>query len=199
MAETTRCPWCEGDPLLRAYHDAEWGVPLRDDRGHYEFLVLEAAQAGLSWLTVLKKRAGYRRWFADFDAEQVARFGPTEIEAMLVDPGIVRNRAKVVAAVHNAGRVLAIQEDRGSFSAYLWDFVDGRPVDSERTTHAGMPGSTPLSDRVSKDLKRRGFKFVGSTVVYAHLQAAGLVNDHLVSCFRHAEVGGAAPPTAKPG
>jgi DNA-3-methyladenine glycosylase I len=181
----TRCPWCESDPLLRAYHDAEWGVPLYDDRGHYEFLVLEAAQAGLSWLTVLRKREGYRKRFAGFDPAVVARFGTAEIEAMLLDPGIVRNRAKVVAAVHNAGRVLEVQSEVGSFTKYLWGFVDGKPIDSQLTSHAAIPAKTPLSDRVSKDLKRRGFKFVGSTVVYAHLQAAGLVNDHLVSCFRH--------------
>ena len=183
-----RCPWCVSDPLLRAYHDAEWGVPLHDDRGHYEFLVLEAAQAGLSWLTVLKKREGYRKRFAGFDPTVVVKFGPAEIESMLLDAGIVRNRAKVVAAVHNAGRVLEVQAEFGSFSTYLWNFVDGVVVDRQLRSHASLPGSTPLSDRVSKDLKQRGFKFVGSTVIYAHLQAAGLVNDHLVDCFRHAQV-----------
>jgi DNA-3-methyladenine glycosylase I len=188
VTEPTRCPWCLSDPLLRAYHDAEWGVPVHDDRRHYEFLVLEAAQAGLSWLTVLGKREGYRKRFAGFDPAVVAGFGPAEIEAMLLDAGIVRNRAKVVAAVANAARVLEVQAERGSFSAYLWDFVDGKPVDGRRTTHAGLLPTTPLSDAISKDLKRRGFKFVGSTVIYAHLQAAGLVNDHLVSCFRHDEV-----------
>ncbi len=185
MSEPTRCTWCLSDPLLLAYHDAEWGVPVHDDRRHYEFLVLEAAQAGLSWLTVLRKREGYRRRFADFDAAAVARFGEPEIAAMLLDPGIVRNRAKVRAAVHNASRVLAVQEEWGSFSAYLWSFVDGKPIDGRREKPGDWPANTELSDRVSKDLKRRGFAFVGSTVIYAHLQAAGLVNDHLVSCFRH--------------
>jgi DNA-3-methyladenine glycosylase I len=180
-----RCPWCESDPLLTAYHDAEWGVPLRHDRGHYEFLVLEAAQAGLSWLTVLRKREGYRRRFAGFDAEAVARFGAADIEAMLTDPGIVRNRAKVEAAVGNAARVLALRESHGSLSDYLWGFVDGTPVDGRREKPSDIPAKTDLSDKVSKDLKARGFKFVGSTVIYAHLQAAGLVNDHLLSCPRH--------------
>lgn len=183
-----RCPWCLSDPLLLAYHDAEWGVPVYDDRKHYEFLVLEAAQAGLSWLTVLKKREGYRKHFAKFDAAKVALFGPKQIEAMLADPGVVRNKAKIVAAVHNAGRVLEVASAKGSFHAYLWDFVDGKPVNHNLKSHASIPASTPLSDTISKDLKKRGFKFVGTTTMYAHLQAAGLVNDHLVSCFRHAAV-----------
>ena len=185
MPEPVRCAWCLSDPLLRAYHDAEWGVPTRDERHHYEFLVLESAQSGLSWLTVLRKRDGYRRHFADFDAERVARFGPAEIEAALLDPGIVRNRAKVEAAVNNARRVLEIREQRGSFADWLWDFVDGRPIDGRRAQTGEIPATTPLSDRVAKELKARGFKFLGSTVVYAHLQATGVVNDHLLACAWH--------------
>jgi len=181
-----RCDWCHGHDLYEAYHDTEWGVPARDDRTQFEFLTLEAAQAGLSWLTVLKKREGYRRLFADFDPQQVARFDRQRIESMLLDPSIIRNRLKVEAAVSNAARFLEVQAEFGSFAHYLWGFVDHRPVINAWTSLSQLPASTPLSDRISKDLKRRGFRFVGSTIIYAHLQATGLVMDHLTSCHRYA-------------
>lgn len=180
-----RCDWCLTDPLLKKYHDIEWGVPLHDDCRHYEFLVLESAQGGLSWLTVLRKREGYRRHFAGFDPVKVAMFSGQEIKTMLHDRGVIRNRAKLEAAVHNAGCVLDIQAEHGSFSRWLWNFVDGIPVQPRRLRASQWPTTTDLSDRVSKELKHRGFRFLGSTVIYAHLQAAGLVNDHLVGCFRH--------------
>jgi DNA-3-methyladenine glycosylase I len=190
MNETTpsRCDWCLGvsEAYLR-YHDEEWGRPVRDDAGQFEFLVLESAQAGLSWSTVLHKRAGYRRAFAGFDPEKVARFNSRSIERLMGDAGIIRNRLKIQAAIGNARAFLAVREEFGSFSAYLWDFVDGRPVVNRWRAMREVPAATPLSDRISKDLKARGFKFVGSTIIYAHLQATGLVNDHLVGCFRHAE------------
>jgi DNA-3-methyladenine glycosylase I len=163
----------------------EWGVPVHTDRTLFEFLILEGAQAGLSWLTVLRKRAHYRRLFADFDAEQVARFDAARVEMLLQDPGIVRNRLKVQAAVSNAQAFLAVQEAFGSFDRYIWDFVDGRPIINHFATMAEMPVSTPLAETISRDLKRRGFRFVGPTIVYAHMQATGMVNDHLVACPRH--------------
>ena len=185
--ERPRCPWSLGvsDAYL-AYHDEEWGVPVQDDRVQFEFLVLEAAQAGLAWSTVLHKRAGYRRAFAGFDPERVARFNARSVERLVKDPGIVRNRLKIEAAIGNARRFLEVQEACGSFSDYLWDFVGGQPVVNRWRSQEQLPASTPLSDTVSRDLKQRGFRFVGSTIVYAHLQATGLVNDHLISCFRHA-------------
>ncbi|MAT73114.1 MAG: DNA-3-methyladenine glycosylase I [Planctomycetaceae bacterium] len=187
-AEPTRCEWPRGgNDLYIAYHDQEWGVPVRDDRRQFEFLTLESAQAGLSWSTVLNKREGYRRAFADFDPVKVARFTAKRIEKLLTDPGIIRNRLKVNAAVTNARRFLEVQDEFGTFNDYLWGFVEGRPVQNRWRRHADVPATSPVSDAISKDLKQRGFKFVGSTIVYAHLQAAGLVNDHLVSCFRHAE------------
>ncbi len=181
-----RCPWSLGvsDAYL-AYHDEEWGVPVRDDRRQFEFLILEGAQAGLSWSTVLHKREGYRRCFAGFDPVRVAAFDTPAIEAILTDPGIVRNRLKVASAVTNARAFLEVQAAFGSFSDYLWGFVDGEPVVNHWATQAEVPASTPLSDTVSRDLKQRGFKFVGTTIVYAHLQATGLVNDHITACFRH--------------
>lgn len=183
-----RCPWSLGvSPAYLAYHDEEWGVPVRDDRRQFEFLILEGAQAGLSWSTVLHRRDGYRRAFADFDPVRVARFTPARLARLLADPGIIRNRLKVEAAVSNARAFLAIQAERGSFSDYLWSFVDGRPVQNRWRSQGDVPATSPVSDAVSRDLKRRGFRFVGSTIVYAHLQATGLVNDHLVSCFRHRE------------
>jgi DNA-3-methyladenine glycosylase I len=188
MKARKRCPWCGDDPLYVAYHDTEWGLPMHDDRKHFEFLTLEGAQAGLSWITVLRKRENYRKAFADWDVARVARFTPARVEKLLRDPGIVRNRLKVESVIVNARSYLRIQEKYGSFSAYLWAFVDGRPVLNRWKTLAEIPAATPLSDAVSKDLKRRGFKFIGSTVIYAHLQAAGLVNDHLFSCFRWREV-----------
>jgi DNA-3-methyladenine glycosylase I len=184
----TRCDWCGTDPLYVRYHDDEWGVPVHDDRTLFEFLTLEAAQAGLSWITILRKREGYRRAFAGFDAAKVARFTPAKIEKLLLDPSIVRNRLKVEAAVNNARRFLAVQEEFGSFDAYIWRFVDGQPIVNRWKTMKQLPATSRASDALSKDLKQRGFKFVGSTVIYAHMQATGMVNDHLVSCFRHAEV-----------
>jgi len=183
-----RCGWCGTDPLYVAYHDTEWGVPEHDDRLLFEFLILEGAQAGLSWITILRKREAYRRAFAGFDAEKVARFGPRQVARLLADAGIVRNRLKIEAAINNAQRFLAVQEEFGSFDEYVWRFVDGRPIVNRWKTLKQVPASTPASDALSKDLKARGFKFVGSTICYAHMQATGMVNDHLAGCFRHAEV-----------
>ncbi|HRH80999.1 MAG TPA: DNA-3-methyladenine glycosylase I [Thiobacillaceae bacterium] len=185
-----RCVWCGTDPLYRAYHDTEWGVPLHDERALFEFLVLEGAQAGLSWLTVLKKREGYRRAFLDFDAERVARFGEADVARLLADPGIVRNRLKIAAAIGNARATLNIRETFGGLDDYFWRFVDGRPIQNAWPDVGRVPARTPLSDTISKDLQRRGFKFVGSTIIYAHMQATGMVNDHTVGCFRHGELGG---------
>jgi DNA-3-methyladenine glycosylase I len=170
------------------YHDREWGVPTHDDRKHFEFLVLEAAQAGLSWAIVLNKREGYRRAFSQFDPEKVARFNQRTIERLTLDPGIVRNRLKITAAIKNARRFLAVQEEFGSFDAYCWQFVGGRPRVNRWKLPGEIPATTPESDAFSKDLKQRGFSFVGSTVIYAHMQAVGMVNDHLVGCFRHREL-----------
>jgi DNA-3-methyladenine glycosylase I len=182
-----RCPWALGvsDAYL-AYHDEEWGVPVRDDRRQFEFLILEGAQAGLSWSTVLNKRDGYRRCFAGFDPVAVAGFDEARITALLGDAGIIRNRLKVRSAVTNARAFLDVQEKFGSFSDYLWGFVDGRAVVNHWATQDAVPASTSLSDTISRDLKARGFKFVGTTIIYAHLQATGLVNDHIETCFRHA-------------
>ncbi len=171
-----------------AYHDDEWGVPVHDDWTHFEFLVLEGAQAGLSWSTILNKRDGYRKAFAGFDPAKVARFTPARVEKLLADPSIVRNRLKVESAVTNARAFLDVQGEAGSFDSYIWAFVDGQPVVNRWRSLGDLPAETPLSQAVSKDLKRRGFRFVGSTIVYAHLQATGLVNDHVVDCFRWAEV-----------
>lgn len=170
------------------YHDTEWGVPVRDDRVMFEFLVLESAQAGLSWYTILRKRAGYRAAFADFDAARVARFTSARVERLMNDASIVRNRAKIEATIGNAKCFLALQRERGSFCDYLWGFVDGEPVVNRWREPGQIPATTALSDTIAKDMKQRGFKFLGSTVIYAHLQATGLVNDHLVGCFRHAEL-----------
>ena len=171
-----------------AYHDEEWGVPLHDDGKLFEFLILEGAQAGLSWSTILNKRAGYRKAFAGFDPTKVARFTERRVEKLLTDPGIVRNRAKVTSAVGNAKAFLAVQEEFGTFDAYQWRFVDGAPVQNKWRRLADLPASTPVSEAMSKDLKKRGFRFVGPTICYAHMQATGMVNDHVVSCFRHREV-----------
>jgi DNA-3-methyladenine glycosylase I len=171
-----------------AYHDEEWGVPLHDDGKLFEFLILEGAQAGLSWSTILNKRAGYRKAFAGFDPTKVARFTERRVEKLLTDPEIVRNRAKVTSAVGNAKAFLAVQEEFGTFDAYQWDFVDGAPVQNKWRRLADLPASTPVSEAMSKDLKKRGFRFVGPTICYAHMQATGMVNDHVVSCFRHREV-----------
>jgi DNA-3-methyladenine glycosylase I len=182
-----RCHWANG-PWLVPYHDTEWGVPVHDDRTHFEFLVLEGAQAGLSWLTILKRRDGYRRCFADFDAEKVARFTPKRMEKLLLDPGIIRNRAKVEATVRNARAFLAVQEEFGSFDNYIWDFVGGAPKVNKWRRIDQLPAVTPLSEAVSADLRKRDFRFVGPTVCYAHLQATGVINDHLVTCFRYGEL-----------
>ena len=186
--ERVRCPWCEGDELYRRYHDEEWGVPVHDDRRHFEFLVLESAQAGLSWSTILKKRGNYRKAYRGFDPETVAAFGPGDVRRLLGDSGIVRNRLKIESSINNAKRYLEIQKEFGSFDAYLWGFVGGAPVVNRRETLEEIPAATELSERVSRDLKKRGFRFVGSTILYAHLQAVGVVNDHLVSCFRYGEL-----------
>jgi DNA-3-methyladenine glycosylase I len=188
MTDQSRCAWCSSDPIYRAYHDEEWGVPLHDERALFEFLTLEGAQAGLSWLTILRKREGYRRAFDDFDAERVARYGESDVARLLADPGIVRNRLKIAATIANAQATLAIREAFGGLDAYFWRFVDGRPIVNARRDLSEIPARTPLSDTISKDLKQRGFKFVGSTICYAHMQATGMVNDHTVDCFRYREL-----------
>ncbi len=185
--QRTRC-W-GGDPLMTAYHDKEWGRPVHDDRKIFEFLVLEGFQAGLSWRTILDKRENFRRAFHGFDPSRVARYTARDVRRLLADPGIVRNRLKILAAVNNARRFLEVRKEFGTFDRYIWGFVGGRPVVSRLKSFAEMPARTPLSDRISQDLKERGFKFVGSTIVYSHLQATGLVNDHLVTCFRHPGAG----------
>ena len=184
-----RCDWVNpDDPLMLRYHDCEWGVPVHDDRKHFEFLVLEAAQAGLSWSTVLRKREGYRRAFSGFDPEKVARYTGQHVEKLLLDPEIIRNRMKVESAVRNAQAFLTIQKSFGSFDSYCWSFVDGRPKLNRWKSMREIPATSAESDAFSKDLKRRGFSFVGSTVIYAHMQAVGMVNDHLVGCFRYRDV-----------
>ena len=184
-----RCPWLDLDkPDYVAYHDREWGVPVHDDRKHFEFLTLESAQAGLSWYTVLRKRANYRKAFAEFDPAKVARFDPAKVEQMLQDPGLIRNRRKISAAVENARHFLAVQDEFGSFSAYIWRFVAGEPIVNEFRTLADLPATSRESDALSKDLKSRGFKFIGSTVIYAHMQATGMVNDHVLDCFRRSQI-----------
>jgi DNA-3-methyladenine glycosylase I len=187
-AQVTRCDWAGSEPIYVEYHDKEWGVPVLDDRILFEFLLLEGAQAGLSWLTVLRKRDGYRQAFGNFEAEKVARFNANRLAALAENPNIVRNRAKIASTVKNAKAFLRIQEEFGSFSAYQWRFVEGRPIQNRWTRIDQIPAKTSISDQFSKDLKQRGFSFVGSTIVYAHMQAVGMVNDHLVSCFRHEAV-----------
>jgi len=184
----TRCPWPGDDALMLAYHDEEWGTPVYDDRTHFEFLVLESSQAGLSWRTILHKREGYRRAFAGFDPRKVARFDEARVEALLRDASIVRNRAKVNATVRNAKAFLAVQRELGSFTEFFWSFVGGRPIVNTWTEVRQVPAVTPEAEAASAALRQRGFSFVGPTVVYAHMQACGLVNDHLVSCFRHRAV-----------
>ena len=184
-----RCSWVNVDhDLMRDYHDREWGVPTHDDRTHFEFLILEAAQAGLSWSIVLNKREGYRRAFSKFDPEKVARYSQTRIDKLTADPGIIRNRTKIGAAVRNAQAFLAVREEFGSFDAYCWQFVDGRPRQNRWNSQSQIPATTSESDAFSRDLKRRGFSFVGSTVIYGHMQAVGMVNDHLIGCFRYRDV-----------
>jgi DNA-3-methyladenine glycosylase I len=182
-----RCWWCGDDELYMKYHDEEWGVPLYDNDRLFEFLMLEGAQAGLAWITVLRKREGYRALFDDFDANKIARYTDRKLDKLLQDPRIIRNRLKVYSARQNARAFLAVQEEWGSFSDYMWNFTNGKPIQNRRKTMADVPATTPLSDTISKDLKKKGFNFVGSTIVYAHMQATGMVNDHTADCFRHKE------------
>jgi DNA-3-methyladenine glycosylase I len=187
MSSVTRCEWATGgSELMLAHHDEEWGIPSHDDVHLFEMLSLEGAQAGLSWSTILNKREGYRHAFAGFDPAAVARFGPDDVERLLADPGIVRNRLKVESTVDNAARVLEVQEELGSFDAYLWAFVDGEPIVNQWRTMSELPAETDLSKAISKDLKRRGFRFIGPTIVYAFMQSVGMVDDHTVDCFRRA-------------
>jgi DNA-3-methyladenine glycosylase I len=192
MKEKFRCPWCLSFEQYIRYHDEEWGVPAHDDQTHFEFLILEGAQAGLSWSTILKKRDGYRKAFAGFDPQKVARFSKSKIEKLLLNPAIVRNRLKVNAAVTNARLFLDVQKEFGSFDRYIWTFVKGKPIVNKRKTLQDIPPTSRESDALSKDLIKRGFKFVGSTVIYAHMQACGLVNDHLTACHRYEETVGMA-------
>jgi DNA-3-methyladenine glycosylase I len=185
-----RCAWAGDDPTYVAYHDQEWGVPVYDDQKLFEFLLLEGAQAGLSWITILRKREGYRKAFANFDPAKVARFNAKKLDALMQDEGIVRNRLKLESAVKNARAFLKLQDELGSFSDYQWGFVGGKPVVNRYTSMKEIPARTPISDAFSKDLRRRGFSFVGSTIIYAHMQAVGMVNDHVIDCFRYRAVGG---------
>jgi DNA-3-methyladenine glycosylase I len=187
-----RCAWPGEDQLMIEYHDREWGVPVHDDRKHFEFLILEGAQAGLSWKTILYKREGYRRAFAEFDPAKVARFTGKRVDKLLLDASIIRNRQKIEAAIKNARAFLKVQDEFGSFDAYAWRFVNGRPIVNKRKATGQVPATTPQSDAFSKDLKARGFGFVGSTVIYAHMQAVGMVNDHVVHCHRYTAVQGAS-------
>ena len=182
-----RCTWCGSDPLYVQYHDNEWGVPVWDDETLFEFLILEGAQAGLSWITVLRKREAYRKLFADFDANKVARFTDARLEKLLLNPAIIRNRLKVFGARKNARAFLEVQAEKGSFANYIWDFVDGQAIQNNWKSMSQVPATSPVSDAISKDMKKRGFTFVGSTIMYAHMQATGMVNDHTTDCFRHKE------------
>jgi DNA-3-methyladenine glycosylase I len=186
--QQSRCPWCLGFPEYITYHDVEWGVPVYDDRTHFEFLVLESAQAGLSWATILKKREGYRRAFADFDYLQVAEFTESYVQELLQDKGIVRNALKIRAAINNAQRFQEVQAEFGTFTAYIWGFVGGKPIQNKISPGVPFPATSSESDLLAKDMKKRGFKFLGTTTLYAHLQATGLINDHLDTCFRNQEV-----------
>lgn len=188
MNNLRRCDWCERDPIYIKYHDTEWGTPVHDDQKLFEFLILEGAQAGLSWLTILKRREGYKKAFVDFDAAKIAHFSQDKIEMLMQDSGIIRNRLKIAAAITNAKAFLAIQEEFGSFDKYSWRFVDGERVINTWQSIQDVPPTSKESNALSKDLKQRGFKFVGSTIIYAHMQAVGMVNDHLVSCFRYNQV-----------
>lgn len=182
-----RCTWCGVDPLYVAYHDNEWGLPVRDDQTQFEFLILEGAQAGLSWITILRKREGYRKLFDNFDAEKIARYSDKKLDKLLLDPRIIRNRLKVYGARKNARAFLDVQQERGSFSEFIWEFVDDQPTVNHWNSMRDVPATSPASERLSKALKKRGFTFVGSTIMYAHMQATGLVNDHTTDCFRHQE------------
>ena len=183
-----KCGWCDGDPLYEAYHDQEWGVPVYNDDSLFEFLILETFQAGLSWITILRKRENFRKAFDNFDYKTIAKYNQKKIDILLQDAGIIRNKLKVNATITNAQTFMKIQEEFGSFSTYIWGFVDGKPIKNKIQNYNEGPANSPLSDTISKDLKKRGFKFVGSTVIYAHMQATGMVNDHEMSCFRYNEV-----------
>jgi DNA-3-methyladenine glycosylase I len=187
VEQKNRCEWCLGAPEYIDYHDKEWGVPVHDDRKHFEFLTLEGAQAGLSWITILRRREGYRKAFANFDPGVVASFEPSLVEELLQDPGIIRNRLKVEATVNNAQRFLKVQKEFGNFDKYIWSFVGEKPIVNTWKTMSEIPATSKESDALSKDLKNRGFKFVGSTIIYAHMQACGLINDHRIDCFRYRE------------
>ena len=193
-----RCPWPGTDALYVAYHDEEWGVPVHDDRTWFEFVCLDGQQAGLSWITVLRKRENYRRAFHGFDVDAVARMSDAELESRLLDPGLIRNRQKIFAIRSNAVAFQAVQREFGSFDAYIWQFVGGQPLNGNRESMQQVPATTPESDAMSKDMKKRGFKFCGSTICYAFMQAAGMVNDHLRSCFRHAQVQALRKPSHRP-
>jgi DNA-3-methyladenine glycosylase I len=195
--DRARCPWCGTDPLYVEYHDTEWGVPDFDDRFLFEKLILDGAQAGLSWITILRKREGYRRAFADFDPVKIARFDSRSVRRLLLDPGIVRNRLKIESAISNARAFLRVMEAEGSFARLLWSFVDGRPQQNRWSRLEQLPAETATSQAMSKELRRRGFKFVGPTICYAFMQAVGMVNDHLVDCFRHQECAALAPPSKR--
>ncbi len=188
MKTIKRCAWCGTDPDYMHYHDSEWGVPVSDDRTLFEFLILEGAQAGLSWITILRRRDGYRKAFADFDAQKVARFSRAKIESLMTNDKIIRNRLKIESTVGNAKAFLKVQDEFGSFSDYQWQFVDGKPIQNRWRSMKELPAETPISKAFSKDLMKRGFNFVGPTIVYAHMQAVGMVNDHIVECYRHAQV-----------
>jgi DNA-3-methyladenine glycosylase I len=188
MKQIARCSWTRTDPLMIDYHDTEWGVPLHDDRKIYEFLVLEGMQAGLSWLTILRKRENFRKAFRGFDPALVAKFGPRDMNRLMSDAGIIRNRQKLEAAIVNAQKFLIVQEEFGSFDRYIWAFVGGKSIQHRFKTDAEIPATSQESDQLSKDMKQRGFKFVGSTILYAHMQATGMVNDHLVGCFRYSSL-----------
>lgn len=183
-----RCGWCQGDPLYESYHDTEWGVPVRDDDTLFEFLLLETFQAGLSWITILRKRENFRLAFDDFDYQKIAHYDQHKVDSLVLDAGIVRNKLKIQSAVTNAQAFIKIQKEFGSFSKYIWAFVKGKPIQNKVINYKTAPPTTDISDALSKDLKKRGFKFVGSTVVYAHMQATGMVNDHEIDCFRYREV-----------
>ena len=186
--QKTRCTWCGNDPLYMEYHDTEWGVPVYDDATLFEFLMLETFQAGLSWITILRKRENFRKAFDQFNYKKIATYSDAKMEELLLDAGIIRNRLKIKATVSNAKEFIKIQEEFGSFSNYIWKFTNGKPIKNSCKTLSDVPATTPLSDIISKDLKKRGFKFVGSTVIYAHMQATGMVNDHVTDCFRHQQV-----------
>lgn len=188
MIKTHKCGWCLGDPIYELYHDQEWGIPVYDDDTLFEFLILETFQAGLSWITILRKRENFRKAFDHFNYKIIANYNDKKIESLLDDAGIIRNKLKIKATITNAKAFMKIQEEFGSFSKYIWDFVDGKPIKNKVENYKIAPATTPISDKISKDLKQRGFKFVGSTVIYAHMQATGMVNDHEIKCFRYNEV-----------